>query len=220
MRKWSEQERLPCWVRDQTVPHLLKATARYFDGMKPEWLSIRPQGSRLRFSSSPRCISTELALVRDWQDQKQDGQKSHPWSVTAKIENRNFGRVRIFSIIKTIQSCGIFSRAAKKLLFSLFFLLFTHFCVELVPLDKATFSGQDEVRTSNLLHLSWDFLHSGLMFQQLSHLTDWKFINFLSHNIFVHPNSHILASLPHLFSQASAELVRRHFVYSLGEFCI
>ena len=39
------------------------------------------------------------------------------------------------------------------------------------------FSGQDEVRTSNLLHRSWDFLHSGLMLQQLSHLADWKSIN-------------------------------------------
>jgi len=44
------------------------------------------------------------------------------------------------------------------------------------------FSGQDEVRTSNLLHLSWDFLHSGLMLQQLSHLADWKFTNSLIYN--------------------------------------
>ena len=51
--------------------------------------------------------------------------------------------------------------------FTLFFyLFFLHTkCVNL-------FSGQDEVRTSNLLHLSWDFLHSDLMLQQLSHLSD------------------------------------------------
>jgi len=47
----------------------------------------------------------------------------------------------------------------------LFLFLFFIFCVEL-------FSGQDEVRTSNLLHLSWDFLHPGLMLQQLSHLAN------------------------------------------------
>jgi len=51
-------------------------------------------------------------------------------------------------------------------LFSFLFSFFLHtFCVEL-------FSGQDEVRTSNLLHLSWDFVHSDLMLQQLSHLAD------------------------------------------------
>ena len=33
-----------------------------------------------------------------------------------------------------------------------------------------------------LLHLSWDFLHSDLMLQQLSHLADWKFTNFLIYN--------------------------------------
>ena len=71
--------------------------------------------------------------------------------------------VRIFSIIKTIQDCGIFPELLN--CFLVFFSLFTHFCVELVPLDKATFSGQDEVRTSNLLHLSWEFLHSGLVLQ-------------------------------------------------------
>ena len=47
------------------------------------------------------------------------------------------------------------------------------------------FSGQDEVRTSNLLHLSWDFLHSDLMLQQLSHLSDWKFSNFQLYNTFL-----------------------------------
>ena len=49
--------------------------------------------------------------------------------------------------------------------FFLFFYNLHTFCVEL-------FGGQDEVRTSNLLHLSWDFLHSGLILQQLSHLAD------------------------------------------------
>jgi len=53
--------------------------------------------------------------------------------------------------------------------FFIFYFLFSFFlhtfCVEL-------FSGQDEVQTSNLLHLSWDFLHSGLMLQQLSHLAN------------------------------------------------
>jgi len=42
------------------------------------------------------------------------------------------------------------------------FVFFNFFGVELFS----------EVRTSNLLHRSWDFLHSGLMLQQLSHLTD------------------------------------------------
>ena len=50
------------------------------------------------------------------------------------------------------------SRAAELLLFLFCFFL--------------TFSGQDEVRTSNLLHRSWDFLHSGLMLQLLSHLAN------------------------------------------------
>jgi len=36
---------------------------------------------------------------------------------------------------------------------------------------SSLFSGQDEVRTSNLLHLLCDFLHSGLMLQQLSSAT-------------------------------------------------
>jgi len=50
--------------------------------------------------------------------------------------------------------------------YSYSYFLFLHtFGVEL-------FSGQDEVRTSNLLHLPWDFLHSGLMLQQLSHLAN------------------------------------------------
>ena len=121
--------------------------------------------------------------------------------------------VRIFSIIKTIQDCGIFPELLN--CFLVFFSLFTHFCVELVPLDKATFSGQDEVRTSNLLHLSWEFLHSGLVLQPSTESLSTSY-----HITFLSINSHILASLPHLFSQASAELVRRHFVYSLGEFCI
>jgi len=51
------------------------------------------------------------------------------------------------------------------------------------------FSGQDEVRTPNLLHLSWDFLHSGFMLQQLSHLADWKSTSYyttpkIDHNFF------------------------------------
>ena len=52
------------------------------------------------------------------------------------------------------------SRAAELLLFLFLFCFFL------------TFSGQDEVRTSNLLHRSWDFLHSGLMLQLLSHLAN------------------------------------------------
>jgi len=52
------------------------------------------------------------------------------------------------------------------ILILIFYFLFLHtFGVEL-------FSGQDEVRTSNLLHLPCDFLHSGLMLQQLSHLAN------------------------------------------------
>ena len=46
---------------------------------------------------------------------------------------------------KQFRAVEFVSRVAE-LKFS-FFLVFTHFCVEL-------FSGQDEVRTSNLLHLS------------------------------------------------------------------
>ena len=49
-------------------------------------------------------------------------------------------------------------------LFLSFLFFSSHVCCEI--------SGQDEVRTSNLLHQSWDFLHSGLMLQQLSHLAD------------------------------------------------
>ena len=69
------------------------------------------------------------------------------------------------------------SRAAELFYsYSYFFIfLFLHtFGVEL-------FSGQDEVRTSNLLHLPWDFLHSGLMLQQLSHLAKLKVLSTSSH---------------------------------------
>ena len=87
--------------------------------------------------------------------------------------------MRLLGCEKTIQSCGIcFQSCWTVFLFFTFYFhfFFTHFVWNY-------FSGQDEVRTSNLLHLSWDFLHSGLMLQQLSHLADWKLINFQSYNI-------------------------------------
>ena len=78
---------------------------------------------------------------------------------------------------KTIQSHGICFQSCwiVLFLFLFFYFLFLHtFGVEL-------FSGQDEVRTSNLLHLPWDFLHSGLMLQQLSHLAKLKALSTSSH---------------------------------------
>jgi len=65
---------------------------------------------------------------------------------------------------KQFRAVEFVSRAAG-LFYFYFLFFFTHFGVGL-------FSGQDEVRTSNLLHLPWDFLHSGLMLQQLSHLAN------------------------------------------------
>ena len=69
--------------------------------------------------------------------------------------------------LKQFRAVEFFPGLLNFLIFLLyFFLFFLHtFCVNL-------FSGQDEVRTSNLLHLSWDFLHSDLMLQQLNHLSD------------------------------------------------
>jgi len=69
-----------------------------------------------------------------------------------------------------------FSRAAERILF----LFFTHLVWNQCLLTRQHLVVK--IRTSNLSHLSLcDILRSSLVLQQLSHLADWKFINFWIH---------------------------------------
>ena len=77
---------------------------------------------------------------------------------------------------KTIQSCGIYFHRCRIDFF--FHLHILNSC-----LAQGNFSGQDEVRTSNPITsvATWTFC-----IQQLSHLVNWKSMNFPSHNTFNH----------------------------------
>ena len=92
-------------------------------------------------------LDFETRILRDEQEEMR-----FPWTLPTKkwLTVGRPCRCKTFLLgwEKTIQSCGILFPELLNFFFS-FFLVFTHFCVEL-------FSGQDEVRTStsNLLHLS------------------------------------------------------------------
>ena len=86
---------------------------------------------------------------------------------------------------KTIQSCGIYFQSSELLSFFFFlFLILRTFCAEPVTFWQGNIEWSrwgSNVRPKG--HLSpRDILHSDLMFQQLSHLGDWKYMNFLVHN--------------------------------------
>ena len=125
----------------QTIIHLLKLTARYFDGMKPLRLSIMAQWSkttlhRHRFYSFQPLTRWKVAWSRV---------VVRCGKTAAKIGRTSTIKNMIEMWTKTIQRCGIYFQELPNLFFVLLF------CAEWVPLEEAIFSGQDEVRASNLI---------------------------------------------------------------------